>query len=131
MAQLSDTTKDRVRLHLSYPLVDQTSRAVASVVLSDNSVFVLESQMNNVSATAEAFVTPILDNLDAIKLQMVDALERLQARKADVVELNPNEHGDLQGQYKFWRTELCNLLCVTVNPHAQGQGSGGINFKRR
>ena len=95
MASLPDADKARVRYHLDYPMLTTAVSVVATAVMHSEIRTILEVQMDNVDPAVFTYVTRVLDRLDAIETQMDDALERMQARKADVVELNPNEQGDL------------------------------------
>ena len=130
MASLPDADKARVRYHLDYPMLTTAVSVVATAVMHSEIRTILEVQMDNVDPAVFTYVTRVLDRLDAIETQMDDALERMQARKADVVELNPNEQGDLLGVYEHWRNRLCNLLAVQVNPFKTEGAARGLNFRR-
>lgn len=130
MAAFSDEDKARIRYHLEYPNVEQNTTAIAGAVFHSDAFFKLESMMQSVSTAAVPLIQRTLDIMDSIELQMVDALQRLQAAKADVVTLNPHEHLALQENYIYWQNRLCKQLAVVVNPNAPGSRANGLNFKR-
>lgn len=130
MATFTDEDKARVRYHLEYPNVERDTTAIAGAVFYSDASFVLESMLNAVSAAAIPMIQRTLTIMDNIELQMVDALQRLQASKADVVTLNPHEHLALQENYIYWQTRLCKQLSVQVNPNAPHGRANGLNFKR-
>jgi hypothetical protein len=127
---LASADKVRVRYHLEYPDVAQVASAVAGKLRYSAPMFVLEAMMDAINPSSVALVQTQLGYLDKIELQMVDALARLQAKSADVVELNHEEHGQLLGQYKYWQSRVCKMLGVEVNPQATGQRTvNGLNFR--
>lgn len=130
MAAFSDADKARIRYHLGYPNVDSTLQSYGGVMFAGQAQFSLDYAMNNVMNTSVALITKNLDILDQIETQMVAALERLQAAKADVVTLNPTEHADLQGQYAYWQNRLSMQLSVPVNPYKPNNGASGLNMRR-
>lgn len=130
MPALLDADKARVRYHLDYPMLDDASLVIAGAVMRSDIRFVLEDNMNNVNTDALTYVPALLDKLDAIELQKIDAHSRFQALKADVVTLNTSEEGQLQGQYIFWRNRICNALAVTPNPFAIRDMTNSLNFSR-
>lgn len=131
MAAFDDATKARLRYHLGYPAVDSTLLQAGGVTYAGTPQFRLEHAMDNVSDAGIPQVTQNLDILDTIEAQMVSALQRLQADKADVVTLNRQEHLDLQNQYSYWQGRICNQLDVTVNPYQAGQATNSLNVRVR
>lgn len=127
----ADNDKARIRYHLEYPNVARVTTSIGGVVRNSDAEFVLEAMMENIIELAQPLILRTLDILDGIELQMVEALARLQAAKADVVTLNPEEHSALQGQYSYWQGRLSKQLSVPVNPDTPEGGVRGLNARRR
>ena len=129
MAALEDVDKERVRFHLLYPQLNQGAALSYGVAIDVSIQSVLEKVMDNMHADAIARVQQVADILDNIIDRMTTgALDRLQARKADVVVLNENETGDLKTEYAYWQHRLSVILAVPVNPAAP-PGGGGLNMR--
>lgn len=132
MAQFSDTDKSSLRWFLGYPDITSGASSVAGVLMVSEVQNELEYVMNNVSAGTIARVQGAMLSLDAIEVQMVDALDRVRALKADVVTLNPDEHPKLQAQHRYWVSRICSVLAVKVNPGAAKPGIGiSVKVNRR
>ena len=129
-ATFSDLDKARVRYHLEYPNTASVVTVIGGTVRTADTQYVLEAMLNNIVPEAAAMLTRVLDILDGIEQQMVDANTRLQASKADVVTLNPEEHSKLEGTYLYWQGRLSKQLDVPVNPQAPRSGLRGLNVKR-
>jgi len=127
----ADIDKARIRYHLEYPNVARATTSIGGVVRNSDVEYVLEAMMENILPQAQPLILRTLDILDGIELQMVEALARLQASKADVVTLNPQEHGALQGQYAYWQGRLSKQLDIVVNPNAPNSNVRGLNVRRR
>ncbi len=113
--QLQETDKVRVRYHLNYQSVDPQSPIYAGAVMYLQDQFLLEEVMNHVEDLQVPRIQNMLSILDGIEAQMVDALTRLQASKADVVTLNPNEHAQLGQQYFYWQNRLSIIMGMPIN----------------
>jgi hypothetical protein len=132
MPAFSDTDKSRIRAHLGYPDVDTGASGFGGVVRANTVQNELEFAMDHVTANCVTRVQGFLTSLDGIETQMVEANERLQASKADVVVLNPDEHKELLRQYKYWQSRVCNVMAVKVNPYAESSGLGiNVRLARR
>ncbi len=125
---LSPEDKSLVRYHMGYPDIDTAQYLLGGVTFSVPTQFLLENQMNQVRDTAVPRIQQLTGILETIEQQMVDALGRLRAVKADVVTLNPTEHLDLEVQYKRWQNKLAMILNAYVNPSSNG-GVYGINAR--
>lgn len=125
----TDDEKARIRYHLEYPNVQSVVTSIGGVVRYSDIQLVIEAMMGNIKPEAENLIRRTLDILDGIELQMVDALQRLQASKADVVVLNPQEHGKLEEQYSYWQGRLAKQLDVAVNPEAPRGALRGLNAR--
>lgn len=129
---LDDALKVKVRYHLRYPQVDSATLIAFGILYAGTNQFVIERAMNNVADLAVPEIQRVVANMDAIETQMVDANQRLQASKADVVTLNPNEHLGLESTYSYWQQRLSEMLSVEINPNTpSGSGAGGINVRIR
>lgn len=119
MVALAAADKERVRYHLNYQNIDTGSPVYLGLVVWEADQSVLERNMDNLlDDAARERIKKILVFLDTIEDQMIAALERLQASKADVVTLNPHEHEQLIEQYRYWQKRLAYQLGVQVNPRA-------------
>ena len=126
----SDTDKERIRYHMNYPNIEIGAQLLGGTAFSTEVSFILEYNMNNMRPEGYNRVMSMLNILDQIELQMVDALTRLKAAKADVVTLNANEHLSLQEQYVYWQDRMAKQLSVPVNPLPPPRtGMNGINAR--
>lgn len=132
MTAFADADKSRIRAHLGYPDVDTGASGFGGVVRANEVQNILEFAMNNVTAACVTRVQGFLSSLDGIETQLVDANQRLQALKADVVTLNPAEQEQLMVQYRYWQKRICDLMAVQVNPYANKCGIGvSVRLARR
>lgn len=129
MAELSTTDKERVRYHLDYQNIIPNSPLFASLVLGTYDQYLLEYVMNSLLPEAVPRVQSILAELDSIEAQMIDSRTRLQASKADVVTMNPDEFQMLQYDYDRWRVKLCNQLGVNMNTRPAAGNQHPLNFR--
>lgn len=113
--QLQETDKVRVRYFLNYQSVDPQSPIFAGAVMYLQDQFLLEEVMNHVEDLMVPRIQNMLAILDGIEAQMVDALTRLQASKADVVTLNKNEHAQLSEQFYYWQVRLSISIGMPIN----------------
>lgn len=131
MAAFDDVTKERVRYHMRYPQITSGVLIAAGVLYAGTSQSIIENMMNHVNELTIPRVVRILDILDSIEQQIVDANERLQVDKADVVTLNRIEHSQLESTYIRWQGKLSEILSVPVNPNTPNAASGmsGLNCR--
>jgi hypothetical protein len=128
MAALDDYDKRRVREHMGYPNTLNITAVYQGVTFQYDYATQLELAMNNIDAEAIPRVQTVLNHMDVIEAQKIDALQRMQVLKADVVTINPQEQQDLDGQYRYWQKRLGNLLNARPNPNDLTNGPG-INAK--
>lgn len=128
MAMFIDADKSRIRTHLEYPDIELGAVSVGGVAFGMAPQNKLEFVMNNMTTNGITRTQVILGYLETIETQQLDALSRLQASKADVVTLNPEELAALLTQYRYWQTKLANQMTVSVNPFAEKSGIG-INVR--
>lgn len=132
MAAFTDVDKERIRYHMRYPQVEVAVNVFGGTLYAGTLQFVIEKTMDHVNPLTIPRTQKILDRMDAIEDQMFDANERLQASKADVVTLNPNEHAALEATYLRWQGKLSEILSVPVNPRPPSSGQvGGLNVRVR
>lgn len=123
MASIPEEDKARVRNHLGYPnSTAVVAGEVGGVVYAANPHWAIESAMDKVTDYSITMIQRTLGYLDRIEAQQIDALERLQATRADVVTLNPMEHAELLNQYKYWQGRLATQVGCKINPFQEGSG---------
>lgn len=128
MAQFTDADKSRIRMHLEYPDIESGAVSFGGVLFAAEPQNKLEYAMNHMTVNGVTNALVTVGYLQTIQAQQIDALSRLQASKADVVTLNPEELNALAKQYTYWQTKLANQLSVEVNPFAKKSGIG-VNVK--
>jgi hypothetical protein len=129
--QLSDDQKSRIRHHLGYLEVQETSTFVLGVPTGVQQQFMIEGAFDKLLPSALPRLENLLDRLDRIEQQIDDDTENLAVDKLGDIELRKDEFNELIVRYQWWQSALGNLFGVMPNPWDQRftswTGGGGIN----
>jgi hypothetical protein len=129
---LTDDQKVMIRHHTGYPNQLSVASSALGVPSTIESSFIIEQAMNQVSAPQLPLLVRLLDTLDIIETQMTDDLELLAVTAVAEISIRQDEQPQLQSNYRYWVSALCNLLAIEPNPYDQRySGGSGINVSVR
>lgn len=130
---LNDAEKERIRYHMGYLNVGQSTTISLGVPSSSQPQFILDRTMDNVLPAAEPGVRRCIYELDCIEDQMSKFRGSLEVKKTGGgVELRGREAFDiLEEQYVKWAKQLGDTLGAPLNPFGQrladfGAGPGTV-----
>ena len=115
---LSDTEKERVRYHMGYLGVQGAASIQFGIPRPIQTVFLLESAMNNLISASEGRVREILGRLDVTEERIFAAQERLQVKRVEGVEMREDEPGQLENEYVRWAKRLADVLGCMLYPYS-------------
>lgn len=121
---LSPEERERVRTHLGYTSTAPVSSIAFGVPRGGESLYMVESAMNNLLVVAEGRVRETLGRLDTTLDRINGAEERLAARSIGEIETNPDEIKMLWRSYRSWQEQLANVLGVYPNRFDQRMMGG-------
>ena len=115
---LSDTEKERVRYHMGYLGVQGAASIQFGIPRPIQTVFLLESAMNNLISASEGRVREILGRLDVTEERIFAAQERLQVKRVEGVEMREDEPGQLENEYVRWAKRLADGRGCMLYPYS-------------
>ena len=110
--------KARIRYHLGYLNVQEPTALSFGIPRPLQTVFLIESAMNNVIDAARDKVRQIIGIMDGVECRLVDAQERLAASKLDTLTMRVDEPDALEKEYMRWGLRLADLLGVPPYPYS-------------
>lgn len=116
---LNDSEKERVRYHLGYLEVSVAASLSFGIPVPQQTLFLVESAMTRVIEASTNRVRRILQVMDGIEEQLVEAQPRLAATKLGDLSLRENEPDMLEREYVRWGYRLANILGVPVYPFSE------------
>ena len=129
---LDDSEKERVRYHLGYLEVSPAASIQFGIPRPLQTVFLVETAMQNLIENATNRVRSIISVMDGIEQKLVEAQDRLAAIQLDSLKLRENEPDMLEREYVRWGMRLADLLGAPIYPYSQryrqymGTRSGSI-----
>lgn len=120
---LSDSDRARVRRHLGYPNVSMVPTRALGVPALSQPLYLVESAMDRLLPEAADYVRQVIDVMEGIQAQIVDANRRLKAQQLGELKLRrtndePTEQELLWGRYGEWATVLSDELAAPINPYS-------------
>ena len=110
---LSSADRARARYHLGYLGVSPAPSIALGLPRMQQTSFLIENSFDVLMEDQVLRVVAILDTMDAIEKQMVDALSRLRAEKLDTLTLRGDEEDALEKEYCRWGYRVAGILgCV-------------------
>lgn len=109
---LTDEEKARARYHLAYMGVQSAASLSYGIPRPVQTLFLVETALNNLQPIFEDKVRRILNILDGVECRLVDAQERLSAAAIDTLRLRRDEPDALEHEYQRWGMRLADLLGV-------------------
>lgn len=126
------TEQDRSRIfyHLGYPDVSSASAIQLGFPAQSQPQFLVAAAMDLLAPASVGRAILILNNLDTIERQQMQANGRLKAQQLGELKLrNGNDEATeqdlLEREYIRWAEKLADLLGVPTNPFSERYRSGG------
>ena len=107
---LDNTDRERVRYHLGYPNQTSASSLSFGQPIPRETVFLLETAMTNIPENAIPRILNMLKVLDNIECKLIEAQDRLSAKKMGNLELRDDEPNLLEAEYYRWGGRLADQL---------------------
>lgn len=112
--------RERIKYHLGYLNTYLGSSISLGVPSASQTLFILESSMNDIIPEAESFARRAVSELDCIEDQLSQARDRLPASRTDQTYLRgPEEMDELESQYDLWSKKLADVFGVPINPFSK------------
>ncbi len=115
----TDPEKERIRYHLGYVEVQPAASIQFGVPRPIQTIFLVETAMNNILQVAEDRVRRIVGVMDGVEEQLIDAQARLAATQLDELHLREDEPDKLEKEYVRWGCRLADVLGVPIYPYSQ------------
>lgn len=130
---LSEMDKERVRFSLGYLNVEPSAAISLGFPSAGQAEFLVERAMNRLIPATVGRIQSILNILDSIESQMVEALRRLKAIKIDEITLrnsteDSTEQDLLEREYRRWAQRLADNLGVPLNVYSERFRSVGMGY---
>lgn len=111
---LTAEEKQKARFHLGYPSVQPAASITFGIARPIQTLFLVETALNLILPDAEDELRRIIGIMDGVECRLVEAQDRLAAKRIDQLELRDDEPGQLEGEYRRWGFRLADLLGVPV-----------------
>jgi hypothetical protein len=132
MTALNENEKSRCRRHLGYPETNSITVYAMGTILPMQGLFLLESQMDALSANGADRVRQLIDVLDTMEAKMIKAACYLTVDRIGEIQMRPagGRQGTdlLETEYLRWAKRLSDVLGVPYYYYSEKFG-GGINVK--
>ena len=120
---LTDAEKQKVAYHLGYLGTSQGFSINLGIPAANQPMFIVFTALENIITLADADmyvsrIRQIIGIMDNIETKMIAAQDRLSAKTAGEVELNPHETDKLEGEYVRWGYRLADVLGAPPNPYS-------------
>ena len=116
MTALNENEKSRCRRHLGYPETNSISVYAMGTILPMQGLFLLESQMDALSANGADRVRQLIDLLDKMEAKMIKAACYLTVDRIGEIQMRPAAGSQgtdlLEIQYLRWAKRLSDVLGV-------------------
>jgi len=126
---LTPEERHRVRRHLGFTSTTPVASIAFGVPRGGESLYMVETAMNNLMEVAEPDVRLALARLDTTLAQILQAQEHLQAKSIDEIETNPEETERLWAAYRTWQQDLAGILGVYPSRYDQRAQGGSVNVR--
>lgn len=110
--------KERARYHLGYLAVAPAASIQYGIPRPIQTMFLVETALNNLLEEATDRVRRILKILDDTEVRLVECQERLAASALDALKLRENEPDLLEREYVRWALRLADILGCPIYPYS-------------
>jgi hypothetical protein len=129
----TDEERVKIRHHLGYLNVQETSTFVLGVPAALQTTFMIEGAFDKILPAAENLARTLVCRLDAVEDQVFGGTDLADVEETGGVKVNRKRLSELASYYQIAQKELANLFGVVPNPFDLrlegwlGSGMGGIN----
>lgn len=123
---LTAQEKARVRYHMGYLGVQPAASIQFGIPRPIQTVFLLETAMNNIIAEHEGIVRDLINKLDVTEERIFQSQMRLAAIQLGEIKLRDDEPGQLEGEYTRWAQRLADTLGCPLYAYAQRFKTGVV-----
>jgi hypothetical protein len=116
---LTTQDKERCRYHLGYINARVAPAMAMGMIRLMQTQFLVEATFETLLEESVPRVLSILEIMDNIEKQQVNALMRIKASKLDTLTLRDDEHERLDKEYAKWGYKLANILGCMPYPFSQ------------
>lgn len=113
---LDASEKERARYHMGYLNVQPAPSLSFGIPVPLQTLFLLESSLNNILPSAEDRVRRLLTVLDEIECKLISAQDYLVASRVDDIEIRENHPDLLEKEYCRWASRLSDELGAPLYP---------------
>jgi len=110
--------KERARYHLGYLAVQPAASISFGIPRPIQTMFLVETSLNNLIEEAVDRVRRILKIMDDIEGKLVESQDRLAASALDTLKLRENEPDMLEREYVRWGFRLADILGAPIYPYS-------------
>lgn len=125
---LTEEEQQRTRYHLGYLSVSPATALNFGLPRPAQTLFLVESAMQNLMPVAEDKVRQILSVMDGIECRLVDAQSRLAAASIDNLTMRRDEPDALEAEYYRWGGRLADILGVPFYAYSNRYKKQGAKF---
>ena len=111
---LDRAERERCRFHLGYLEVSPAASISYGMARPIQTMFLLETALNNIMEEAVDRVRRILRVMDGVEEKLIEAQDRLAANRLGDLEIRQTEPDELEKEYVRWGHRLADLLGVPV-----------------
>jgi hypothetical protein len=116
---LTDEERAQVRRHLGYPNVAAAAMISYGMVRSQQTLFLVELAMTNLTDEGADEVRTLIAKLNDIECLLFSASERLAVASLEGITLRENEPDRLEQEFVRWAHRLSEVLGAPVYPYAR------------
>lgn len=116
---LTSQDKERCRYHCGYLEVSPAASLSYGIPRPINTIFLIETAMDNIVDLAIPRVIKTLNILDKVECKLEQALEYMSANKIGNIEVRADQADALEREYHRWAARLCDILGVPPYPYAE------------
>jgi hypothetical protein len=122
---LTDEEKARAKYHLGYLGAAPAASITFGMARPIQTLFLVETALSNLLPAFDDKVRQILGVMDGVECRLVEAQDRLAAKRIDNLELRDDEPTQLEAEYRRWGYRLADLLGCPVYAYSTKYRTAG------
>jgi len=127
---LTADEKVRIRHHLGYLNVDESSTFVIGLPAGVETQFIIEGAFNRILPEAIPYLRKRLMFCDCTEEQRFDSQPNAVVKEVDGIKMGAeDEQLMLSHNYDYWRAGLANMFGIPPNPFDMRYGGGSLNIR--
>jgi len=123
---ISASERERILYHLGYLAVQPAASIQYGIPRPIQTMFLVETAMNNLLEVAVDRVRRVLQIMDGIENKLVDAQDRLAADQLGDLKIRATEPDQLEGEYRRWGYRLADILGVPIYAYSTKYRNAGV-----